>query len=362
MTWSILLLILILSAMMTGLILEIKPPEIILFLTLITLLLSGMITVKEIIQGFANETIVMVGILFFIGGFIQKSNFINTIFQKMVKISPNNKMTLLKMLLPISTISSFLNNTPIVVTLTPVIHSWCQNNKLAPSKFLIPLSYATILGGTITIMGTSTNLVIYEMLVDQKLTKSFMFELGIVGISITITGIAYLIFIGQHLLPSHKENIISNPKRNHKFALFQLLFIIGCSFGIGTAVTNSGAAYWIAQSITHLTKPYGVFVLLIVIYLLTNIFTEFMSNNAVALMMLPIAIEVAQQAQVNPAGLAVIVAIASSCGFSIPTGYQTHMIVYEPGGYSFKDFLKIGFPLNIMTMFITVMIIYFFQT
>ncbi|MDR6999826.1 di/tricarboxylate transporter [Neobacillus niacini] len=141
---------------------------------------------------------------------------------------------------------------------------------------------------------------------------------------------------------------------------FNVLLLIASSFGIGSTLINSGTAEWIAKGILSITKPLGgAFFILIAIYLATNLLTEIITNNAAAVIMFPIALKVSEKAAVDPLALAIIVAIAASASFSTPIGYQTNMIVYGPGGYTFKDYLKVGIPLNIIVMVVTVCIVYF---
>src|SRR5699024_541690 len=100
---------------------------------------------------------------------------------------------------------AFLNNTPIVVTFTPIIRKWCQDHGISPSKFLIPLSYATIMGGMITLMGTSTNLVVHGYLIGKTDLDGFsVFQLAVVGIPVVIIGLLYLVIVGYKLLPNHR--------------------------------------------------------------------------------------------------------------------------------------------------------------
>src|SRR5699024_7530228 len=112
--------------------------------------------------------------------------------------------SMLRFFLPISLFSAFLNNTPIVATFTPIIKSWCVDRRIAPSKFLIPLSYVTILGGMITLMGTSTNLVVHGLMLDLGLEGFSFFTLASVGIPVTVIGLIYLFTIGYRLLPDNK--------------------------------------------------------------------------------------------------------------------------------------------------------------
>ena len=99
-------------------------------------------------------------------------------------------------------ISAFLNNTPVVVIFAPIIKNWARRLKLPPTKFLIPLSYATILGGMCTLIGTSTNLVVDGMVQDAGYKGFTIFELGKVGVIIAVVGVLYLVFFSARLLPS----------------------------------------------------------------------------------------------------------------------------------------------------------------
>lgn len=141
---------------------------------------------------------------------------------------------------------------------------------------------------------------------------------------------------------------------------WNVLLLVSCSFGIGYALINSGVAAYIATILMEATRPLGVFAVILAIYLLTNIFTEMMTNSAAAVMMFPIILEVSRSMDLDPIALAVTVTIAASASFATPIGYQTNLIVYGPGGYQFKDFLKAGIPLNIITMLTTAVLIYFF--
>ncbi|MED4207563.1 SLC13 family permease [Neobacillus mesonae] len=590
MTWEIAFVLFCISLMIGCLILEMERPEIIVFITVVIFLASGIISTGDAFKGFSNEGVLTIALFFIIAGGIQKSDLTNIFIHKMLNSHKSARKSLPKILIPISAMSAFLNNTPIVVTFTPIIRNWCEKNNISPSKFLIPLSYATILGGTITIIGTSTNLVVHGLLLDNNLPGFSFFQLGIVGIPITLLGILYITTIGFKLLPNHPvknkdmmensrkyfgelkvteqflfinqtikdaklrnlnglyligiirdqhmltpvtsstlikagdrlifagmistiadlqnqkglelvtesgsileqiknkktkivEAVVSQhsslihkkirntnfrgrydaaviavhrknerieskigditlkpgdillmitgddfPKRdyshdfyivnsNNEFDIlpsitrfkswitliilvsliffvsvgflsmlkgaavavillfflkvitpkeakdyidFNVLLLIASSFGIGSALINSGTAEWIANGLLSIVNPLngGIFVL-IIIYLATNILTEIITNNAAAVMMFPIAMEVAVKTLVDPLALAVIVAIAASASFSTPIGYQTNMIVYSPGGYSFKDYLKVGIPLNLIVMTTTIIIVYF---
>ncbi|TMU87695.1 SLC13 family permease [Bacillus sp. BHET2] len=571
--------------MLSCLIFELERPEIVIPTTLLLFVMTGVITPQEATKGFSNEGMLTIGLLFLIAGSIQSSGIVDHALLKLLDHSSSRKYMLAKLLVPISVLSAFLNNTPIVIAFTPLVKKWCEDHQLSPSKFLIPLSYATILGGTITLIGTSTNLVVHGLMLDHGLPGFTFFELSKIGIPITLVGLCYLIFFSSYLLPTrqspkmtniealreftgevlilgdfpylHKtveqarlrslkglflisiirddeiitpvsnatvlkendrliftgdittitelqsnkglqlqsnsgayfpyhhqlvETVVSHhssllykkiketnfrsrynaaviavhrqnqrlkakigdivlkpgdilllvagtdfhkkaPTNDFYFAslidkkiltqkqkkqgwfsivllgtmillvtlgfvsmltgmtfaslvlfLFKIihpqqakqavqwnvLMMISCSFGIGYALMNSGVAAFIANLLMEASRPFGVFAVIIAIYLLTNLFTELMTNSAAAVLMFPIILEVASTMNLDPIPLAVLVTIAASASFATPIGYQTNLIVYGPGGYQFKDFLKVGIPLNILTMITTVVLVYFF--
>lgn len=150
-----------------------------------------------------------------------------------------------------------------------------------------------------------------------------------------------------------------SPKQAKHSVQFQVLLLIASALGIGNVIIETGTAKWIAMKLVDGLAPLGIITILIAIYCLTNLFTELITNNAAAVIMFPIAYEVAVDSGIDPMGVAILVAIAASASFLSPIGYQTNLIVYGPGGYHFKDYIRTGLPLTLIVMIITVSIIYF---
>ncbi len=136
----------------------------------------------------------------------------------------------------------------------------------------------------------------------------------------------------------------------------QMLITIAGALGLGRALTVSGAAQHIAQTMVAVAGGHP-WILLIVVYLLTLVFTEAITNNAVAAMLLPIAVAVAWQGQMNPRPLIVAVTLAASLSFITPVGYQTNLMVMGPGGYRPRDFLRCGLPLAVVVMVVALIVI-----
>lgn len=205
----------IIVLMLLGLLFEVMRADFLIFLTLVVFLLSGIISNTEALSGFANEGMLTILLLFIVAGAIQKHGIIELVVYRLLGKGKNIKASMLKVLLPLGLSSGFLNNTPIVVALTPILKNWAIDNNYSPSKFLMPLSYMTILGGTITMIGTSTNLVVHGLLLSAGLEGFSFFTLSVVGIPITIVGLIFLLTIGYRLLPEHlgaKQQISQETK------------------------------------------------------------------------------------------------------------------------------------------------------
>jgi len=127
----------------------------------------------------------------------------------------------------------------------------------------------------------------------------------------------------------------------------RLLVLIFAMLAIGAALEHSGAVVLIAGGLAPYLAILPGFLIVWAIYLLTSVLTEMVSNNAVAVVITPLAISIAAQLGMDPRPLVVAVMVAASASFATPIGYQTNMLVYGPGGYKFTDFLKVGIPLNL---------------
>ncbi|MHA7919287.1 SLC13 family permease, partial [Alloalcanivorax xenomutans] len=135
-----------------------------------------------------------------------------------------------------------------------------------------------------------------------------------------------------------------------------VLVVIGASFALGTALEESGAAGWIVDSLfrAHITSPWMALVL---IYVITALFTELITNNAAAVLVFPLALGVAEQLGVSPTPFIVAVMFAASASFMTPLGYQTNLMVMGPGGYRFTDYLRIGVPMSLLAGAVSITLI-----
>lgn len=174
--------------------------------------ISGILTPREILSGFANEQIIIIIILLMIGDIIRKKGVLNVFFEKrLFNGSQTYRNFLARMTFTVAGSSAVLNNTPLVAVMMPYISSWSRKHKIAASKLLIPLSYAAILGGTITLIGTSTNLIVNGMVADQTLFPGFktlgMFDFAWVGVPMTLLGLIYLLLYAYKTLPENADSL-----------------------------------------------------------------------------------------------------------------------------------------------------------
>ena len=150
---------------------------------------------------------------------------------------------------------------------------------------------------------------------------------------------------------------IANPKELYRGLNFNLLFIIALALALGSAMIKTELASLLSNSFLGFFKPYGVIVLLIGIYLITNLLSSVITNIGAVAIVFPISLSLALQLGINPKPFVLLVAYAAAASFITPIGYQTNLMVYGPGGYNFKDFMKIGLPLSVIFMITTVVLL-----
>lgn len=556
------------------------PAEIVFLGAVGVLYVSGVLSTSEALQGFSNDGMITVGVLYFVVTGLQQTGALAWISQQVLGLPKRRSTTLARLTVPVMVLSAFLNNTPVVAMFIPVVTDWCRKLRVSPSKLMIPLSYASIFGGLCTLIGTSTNLVVSGLLVEATDHPGLqLFDITPVGLPCAIAGLMFL-FLGQRwLLPDRKpvmggsddmrqytvemviaprsplagktveqaglrhlpglylaeivrgeqiipavspretlrehdqlvfvgivdsivdlqrlrglapatdqvfkldtprtarrliEAVVSNtcslvgktiregqfrsrynavvlavarngdrlqgkigdirlrpgdtlllethpqfleqqrvssdfylvsdlpdsePLRHEKapVAIFILLLMVmlagfgwfsmlkaavlaailmlvtGCcapvralqsiewsvllviaaALGISQAMQVTGAAEAIAATFLGVAGSNPVLALA-VIYGITSLLTEMITNNAAAALMFPIALSVAESLGVSYMPFVISIMIGASASFSTPIGYQTNLMVYGPGGYKFTDFVRIGTPLNLLFWVITV--------
>ncbi|MEQ8476646.1 SLC13 family permease [Fulvivirga sp.] len=552
---------------------EIFKPTVTFLVAILILLLTGILSPRDVLEGFSNQSLASIVLLILITAGIRSNfniqGFLDYIFGRV----NTYKTFLASMMAKVAILSSFVNNTPVVVLMTPYVFEWGKKHKISPSKLLIPLSYSTIVGGMITVIGTSTTLVLNGFLINNGLDPIDPINLLIIGSCVTIAGIFFLIVSSSKLLPDRKdlietfenqkreyliekrlskhsplvgqkvkegglrnltgvylveivrgqqiispvnpnevvekndilifagntekivdltlsnlgielpsklaptgegnikvvEGVISanssligktikesnfrerydaavvaihrngeklsgkigwikikagdvllmyvgnsfqkrvdiykdlyiisgeqqeiRPSQNNKnkliallgvvltllvtqfFGLFvslliifslmvfmklitvqnvkrdldiNLVVILVLSLALGQAMIKTGSGALIAHQIVNYLQPYGNIALLIGITVITTILTSFITNVGAIAIAFPLTLATIQDLNLEGAPFYLAIAFAASAAFMTPIGYQTNLIVYGPGGYTFKDFLKVGLPMTIV--------------
>lgn len=558
------------------------PVEGVALSALIVLLVSGVLNLDQGFAGFANEAVITVAAMFALSEGLQRSGALTTLARWLVRYGTTPTRLLVLVILISGFVSAFVNNTAAVAVFIPLVLAAASANKLSPSKLLIPLSYASQLGGVCTLLGTSTNLLVASVAVSAGVERMGVFAPTPYGLIVFAFGALYLLFASPWLLPARRggdltenyslgdyiselavtsgsplvgkrirmqewetehgirvlevlrdqtklfspldvrvrpddvllvdgeladlmafrerfgltiapdfalsdqqltgDNIhlvealvapgsrfagetlgslnfhsqyhavalairrqgqtlreklrdlrlaygdallllverdhlrdlrrspelivldrgerLRSPKRA-RIALgimlgvvavaafnvlpivltallgvmamiftrclradeayqavdWRVILLLACMIPLGTAMQETGLARWIADNVVGQVSPLGALATLSAIYLLTAILTEFMSNNAAAVLMAPIAISTARTVDSDPLPFLLAVMFAASTAFSTPLGYQTNTMVYNTGGYRFRDFVTVGLPLNFMLWLLATLVI-----
>lgn len=574
----------VLALLLFGLIRD-KPADVLFLGAIVLLAALGVITPKEAFAGFSNEGMLTVAALFVVAAGLRETGVMDYVADRLLGRVQTELGALVALSLLLIPLSALLNNTPIVAIMTPVVITWCRRRQISPSRLLIPVSFLTIFGGSCTLIGTSTNLVMQGLMLQEQLAPMTLLELSWVGVPCAIVGVIYMLTIGRRLLPDRKDLIeqleetrreylvemevkpgcrligkavgeaglrhlpglflieidrdgtqigpvepdeviqandrfvftgvvstivdlekipglvpavdakyeidpakrrgrqlceavisptsplvgqtvreadfralynaavvavhrngsrVSNkvgdielrpgdtlllqtgqdfarsyrnnpdfylvsdvpgsrPLRQDKAWIAVLLFValvtgmilddkrivvyaflagglmalfrcisiqdarrsvdwtvliaIAASFGVGRALENSGVAEAFAGILVEATQPLGSMATLAAIYLGVLVITEIISNNAAVVLAFPFCLATAAKLGVSDRPFLIAVTLAASQAFASPIGYQTHMMVFGPGGYRFKDFLRVGIPLNLVLWVVAVLII-----
>jgi di/tricarboxylate transporter len=202
---------------------------------MVLLVVSRILTPKEAIGGFANPAVITVGAMFVVSKGMMRTGGVEFLGRKIIKSARGNyKLALIIILLSVAVASAFINNTPVVILFIPVVMTMCCEFGLSPSKFLIPVSYASILAGTCTLIGTSTNIIISDLSVSFGYDGLSMFELSTLGAPLAIAGIIIIYFVAPKVLPALTNPICQLQDSAHRQYLAELKIPEKSSF-IGTS-------------------------------------------------------------------------------------------------------------------------------
>ena len=180
-------------------------PDLVLLCGLALLMLARVLSPHDAMVGFSNEGMLTVGALFAVVAGLRETGAMQLVMHRLFGKVDSVFKAQLRLLIPVAAMSGFLNNTPVVAMMLPVVDDWARKFRIPASKLLIPLSYAAILGGSCTLIGTSTNLVISGLLADAGYGQLGMFDISKLGVPCLVVGLIYILLCSRWLLPDRTK-------------------------------------------------------------------------------------------------------------------------------------------------------------
>ncbi len=237
MSFALIVTLFVLVGLIAALAVEKWPAELVMLAALLVLTCCGVIKLDDALKGFSNAAMLTIAALFVVGAGLQATGAIDFL-SRLLLGRPKQGTPLLRLIGPVAGLSAFMNNTPLVAFFLPIFVHVAKKLRVSPSKLLIPLSYAAVLGGTCTLIGTSTNFVIDGALRAEKMPGLGMWELAWIGVPVTIVGLIYLATVGQRLLPDRTDLLEYAESHPREYTL-ELIARPECSL-IGRTIRKSG--------------------------------------------------------------------------------------------------------------------------
>ena len=417
------------------------------------LLMLGVVRPVEVQGAFASPAVIALAGLFVIAYAIELSGLLAFLIRQATALTQRLGTRGIWLVIGLcGSVGGFLNNTPVVVLSAPVVRDMALSLNLSPKRFLMPLSYVVVMGGTLTLIGTSTTLLVNDMAVNAGQPVFGLFDITGVGLTIALSGVAYLYLIGARQLDrvartEEADMARAQAERDRRAALVEpgrlrrrwfglpllgearnqpdgsgdavlgdvalydsakarplemkralasvavfvavivvaalglapiaasafagavvlilmrvisadeayaglrpeILLLIAGMVVVGTAIEVTGLAQAGAGALIGVVEPLGPMGALIIFYGVTLFATELLSNATVAVLITPIAVALADALGVDARPFLVAVMMVASAAFATPFGYQTNVLVFQMGGYSYMDFVRVGVPLNLIT-------------
>lgn len=220
-----------------ALVFELVSFEITMATSVTLLMLVGVITPEDALRGFGSTAVLTIGALFVVAAGVRRTGILLTVADRLFGHS-RRSVPLLRMMFPAGAVSAFLNNTPIVAMFAPTILDWCKRNDIAPSRMLMPLSYATILGGMCTLIGTSTTLVVDGLMREHAMAPLTMFEISWIGVPVAVIGCLLIAVVASRLLPERRDPITEIDEERREFLVEML--VDANSPLVGKSITEAG--------------------------------------------------------------------------------------------------------------------------
>ncbi len=232
------------------------PTDLVLFTGVLVLLLAGVLDRQTALAGFANDGLITVGALFVVAAGLRGTGAVQRLAAALLGASSSDRIGIARLMYPVAFASAFMNNTPIVAALLPAVTEWAKRQGRAASRFLIPLSYGTILGGTISVMGTSTNLVVVGMASKAGLAEIGLFDIAPVGIVVAVVGCGVMVLVGPLVLPDRRPAV--SPGDDPRAYTTELQVVAGGPL-IGRTIEGAGLRNLPGAFLAEVTRAGTVF-------------------------------------------------------------------------------------------------------
>ena len=216
--WDVVLVFVLLGFVVLAFFREWMPPDVVALGAMAVLLLTRVLSVDQIMEVFSNKAPITVAAMFVLSAGLERTGCIDVMGRFFQKIAGDTEIRVLLVLMILAAVlSAFVNNTPVVVVFLPIVLALARSTGLNASRLLIPMSFASILGGTCTLTGTSTNLIIDGVAQQNGQPAFSMFELTKLGVIYAVIGFVYLATIGRKLLPRRQtlDTQLGEPERRH---------------------------------------------------------------------------------------------------------------------------------------------------
>lgn len=366
-----------------------------------------------VFSGLSHPTVTLFAGMFVVGAAMFHTGLAHSIGVFIVKRAGKSQKNLMLCIMIVAAgLSMCLSNTGTAACLLPVVMGICAAAKMAPSRQLLPLAYAVCSGGMISLVGTPPNIIVSGALSNFGYRPFGFFEFAWVGVPLTVLTILYMYFAGRRLLPEGGEvpekflaeldpmqhnvpkQVIAGcillgciivmcldlqkitiemaavigalvcvltgcltEKQAYHSIEWSTIFLFAGMMPVSHALYNTGAAELLARWILEALGTPSPLAITMLLFAVTALLTQFMSNSASAALIAPIGIVIAQKLGISPYPLLMVIAVASSCAYATPIGTPPCTLMVGPGNYRFVDYIKAGLPLILLCFAATVIIV-----
>ncbi|EBK2975076.1 SLC13/DASS family transporter [Salmonella enterica] len=381
----------------------------------VALVLTGVLNIKQAFAGFIDTNVILFVAMFIVGGALFETGMANKVGGVITRFAKTEKQLIFTIMVVVGLMSGVLSNTGTAAVLIPVVIGVAAKSGFSRSRLLMPLVFAAALGGNLSLIGAPGNLIAQSAL--QNMGGGFgFFEYAKIGLPMLICGILYFLTIGYRFLPNNATGgevgnvgeqrdyshvpqwkqllslvvliatilgmifektigvslavigcigalvlVVSGvltEKQAYKAIDSQTIFIFGGTLALAKALEITGAGKLVADYVIGmLGQNSSPFMLLIAVFALSVVMTNFMSNTATTALLVPVSLSIAAGMGADPRAVLMATVIGGSCAYATPIGMPANMMVLSAGGYKFVDYAKAGIPLIIVSTIVSLILL-----